>query len=127
MKESAGTVNLLELKPVQNAEASPNADGTVSLLVPKFQGRFLSRWLVPYLAKPHVHLKLDPLGTFFWNACDGKTSVRDIAGKMGAHFGQDSEAMLDRINTFLRRLDESKVVLFDGAHELIGEGSKKGK
>lgn len=126
-KGSDGTVNLLELKPVRNVQSTTNSDGTVVLIVPKFQGRFLSRWIMPYLAKPHVQLKLDAHGGFFWNACDGKTSVREIAGKMVEHFGEDVEPMLDRVSAFMRRLDESKFILIDGSHDSAGRESKKEK
>ena len=116
-KDSDGTVNLLELKPARNVQSSMNTDGTVVLIVPKFQGRFVSRWIMPYLAKPHIQLKLDAHGTFFWNACDGNTSVRDIAGKMSEHFSEEVGPTLDRIGAFMRRLDESKFILIDGPRE----------
>ncbi len=110
-------VNLLELKPVRNIQSASNADGTVVLIVPKFQGKFASRWVMPSLARPYIQLKLDVHGSFFWNECDGRKSVREIAGKMSEHFGEGMEPMLDRVGAFMRRLDESKFILIDGSRE----------
>jgi Coenzyme PQQ synthesis protein D (PqqD) len=116
-KNSKGAVNLLELKPVRNVQSTSNPDGTIVLIVPKFQGKFASRWFMPTLSKPNIQLKLDAHGSFFWNECDGRKSVREIAGKMSGHFGEEIEPMLDRVGTFMRKLDESKFILIDGSSE----------
>jgi Coenzyme PQQ synthesis protein D (PqqD) len=122
-KGPEGVVNLLELKPVRNIQSTSNPDGTVVLVVPKFQGIFASRWLMPALAKPHIQLKLDLHGSFFWNECDGKKNVREIAEKMSEHFGEELEPLLDRVGAFMRKLDESKFILIDGSHEAQELGS----
>jgi Coenzyme PQQ synthesis protein D (PqqD) len=124
-KGSEGGVNLLELKPLRNVESAPNADGTVVLIVPKFQGRFVSRWIMPVLAKPYIRLKLDAHGSYFWNECDGRSTVREIAGKMSEHFGEGIEPMLDRIGAFMRRLDESKFIRLDGSRGPVEIGMKR--
>ena len=111
LKES---VNLLDLRPVRNVGSNTAPDGTVILEVPKFRGRFSSKWIMPRLSNPYVHLKLDVHGSFFWSACDGIASVREIAQKMSGHFGEELEPTLNRIGRFLRKLDESKFVLIDG-------------
>ena len=123
-KGSERAVNLLELRPVRNIQSASNSDGTVVLIVPKFQGRFASRWLIPALAKPYIRLKLDTYGSFFWIECDGRKSVREIAGKMSDHFGEGIEPMLDRVGAFMRRLDESKFILIDGSREPAEIGTK---
>jgi len=123
IKNSKGEVNLLELKPVRNVQSTSSPDGTIVLVVPKFQGKFASRWLIPTLAKPHFQLKLDAHGSFFWNECDGRKSVREIAGKMSDHFGEEIEPMLDRVGAFMRKLDESKFILIDGSREAAEIGT----
>jgi len=107
-------VNLLDLRPVQNVASSTGPDGAVVLEVPKFRGGWTSKWIMPRLSHPYVHLKLDAHGSFFWSACDGAASVREIAQRMSDHFGEELGPTLDRIGKFLRKLDESKFVLIDG-------------
>jgi hypothetical protein len=59
-------------------------------------------------------VKLDAYGSFIWRACDGNTTVFEIAGTMKDKFKDDLESLYERIGKFVRRLDESKFVLIDG-------------
>jgi len=115
-QRSKGALNLLELRPVRNIRSTVNPDGTVVLAIPKFQGKFASRLIMPLLASPHIRLKLDARGSYFWNECDGSKTVLEIARQMSEHFDEGIEPMLERVGAFMRRLDESKFILLDGSH-----------
>ncbi len=113
-KEAAQTINLLELRPKRNIQWETGENGQVVLLVPKFRNGFLAKWVQPRLSRSHYRVKLDAYGSFIWNACDGNTTVFEIADTMKDKFKEDLGSLYDRIGKFVRRLDESKFVLIDG-------------
>jgi len=98
-------LNLLELQPQRNAEWEVGEDGLVVLLIPKFRNRYLAKWLLPRLAKANFRVKLDKLGSFVWQRCDGKSPVAAIAEGMEAEFGSSAEPVYDRIGKFLVKLE----------------------
>ncbi|HCA81549.1 MAG TPA: PqqD family protein [Bacteroidetes bacterium] len=103
-------INLLELMPAQRVSWETAENGTVVVLIPKFHNEFLVRWLVPRLRYPFVRLKLDPLGSFVWKQCDGRTTVTVIAERMQAEFGDSLQQVHNRIRSFLLMLEKTEVV-----------------
>jgi hypothetical protein len=99
-------VNLLTLTPVRKLQWERREDHLVTLVIPKFRSRWLVTWFVPMLAKPNVRVKLDRFGSFFWEQCDGVMNVGRIAEEMAARFGEDPEAMYDRLGRFVRLLEK---------------------
>ena len=106
-------VNLLELKPRRNVEWEIDEAGRAVLLVPRFRGRLLRAWLVPLLAKPDFRVKLDAMGTAFWQRCDGCTPVLEIAEQMSAESGSDVDDMLDRLGRFLAKLEQEDFIAME--------------
>ena len=106
-------LNLLELKPKRNIQWETGENDQVVLLVPKFQNGILARWVQPRLSRPHYRVKLDAYGSFIWNACDGNTTVSEIARRMEENFKEDRESLYERIGKFIGQLDHSQFVLFD--------------
>jgi hypothetical protein len=102
--------NLYELKPVRLQEWEEDAEGRVTILVPKFRKGWLARVLQPRLAKPHVRVQLDAYGSFFWICCDGETPVQKIGEKMMQRFGNDAEPVFDRLNRFLHQLENAELL-----------------
>jgi hypothetical protein len=104
------SVNLLELMPRQLVPWEADENGTVVVLLPKFQNAFLVRWLVPRLRVPNIRIKLDAIGSYVWKLCDGKTTVAEIAERMAGDFGESATAAHERIRTFLLTLEKSDLV-----------------
>lgn len=102
--------NLYGLCPVHAAACEVGADGLVAVLVPRFENWLLRKLLVPLLRRPDFRVRFDPLGSFVWQQCDGKTTVVDIAARAAAKFGGDAEAMLHRTGAFLAKLARERVV-----------------
>jgi len=115
-------VNLLELKPRRNVEWETGESGRAVLLVPKFRNRLLRTWLLPLLAKPDFRVKLDAMGTAFWQRCDGCTTVLEIADEMAACSGSDVEEMLERLSRFLTRLEREEFIIVR-EQEQAGDGT----
>ncbi len=114
MKSSGSEpVNLLELKPRRNIEWEIEEGGSAVLLVPRFRSGLLRAWLLPLLAKPNFRVKLDALGTAFWQRCDGSTPVLKIAEQMSAQSGSDVDDVLERLGRFLARLEREDFIVMN--------------
>ena len=103
-------VNLLELRPRRNVEWEIDDGGRAVLLVPRFRSRWLRGWLLPLLAKPSFRIRLDAMGTAFWQRCDGSTPVLEIAEQMSAQSGSDVDDMIERLGRFLARLEREEFI-----------------
>jgi len=96
---------LLDLLPlrVRTARACErDPDDRVVVLVPRYGG-WIGRILQPRLRRPFFRLRLDAVGTFVWDRCDGERSGEAIACELAAAFPelQDPRA---RVALFLRQL-----------------------
>jgi hypothetical protein len=111
------TLNLLELRPLRSVDWEATEDGRVVLLVPKFRHPFLVKWLVPFLAKPNLRVKLDARGSFIWGLCDGSTPVREMVERLEDEFGDAAEPVYDRIGKFLRKLEREECVVIEEVHK----------
>jgi hypothetical protein len=103
-------VNLLELKPLRTIAWERAGDERIILIYPKFRSTFLRKYLVPWLAKPNFHIRLDAYGSFIWKRCDGQTDVGRIATEMQAEFGKQVEPVCERISRFLKRLESEHFI-----------------
>jgi hypothetical protein len=110
--EESRELNLLELVPARNIEWKRTEEGLICLLKPKFQIPFLRKHLQPRLKNPHYRINLDKIGTLFWESCDGKRTVEQIAIHMKNSLGDEVEPLYDRITLFLQSLEKNKFILF---------------
>ena len=113
------SLNLLELTPSKLVPWEPGENGTIVVLLPKFRNRLLVKWLMPRMKAPDIRIKLDKMGSFVWNLCDGKTTVGEIADRVVAEFGDSAIAAHDRIRTFLLSLEKADLVnLYDRGNSI---------
>lgn len=110
---SSPELNLLELVPVRNIAWEKNAEGLVSLLKPKIQNPFLAKFLQHRLKRPYFKVKLDEIGSHFWENCDGRNSIKTIAELQKQEFGDKVEPVYERIGQFLHTLERHKFIVFD--------------
>lgn len=104
-------MNLWELTPLRNAKWETTEEGKVVVLVPKFKNAFLSKWIVPHLAKPYFRIKLDDIGSAIWQQCDGATPISTIAESLKNKFGNAVDPVEERINKFLNHLERGDLLL----------------
>jgi hypothetical protein len=105
-------LNLLELVPVKNIEWKETEEGLICLLKPKFQLLFLKKHILPRIKNPYYKINLDKIGSYFWESCDGKRTVEEIAGRMKNELGDEVEPLYDRITLFLQSLEKNKFIRF---------------
>lgn len=114
-RESKGeSINLLELVPVRTISWEKTQEGLVVLLKPKFRLPFLVKHLLPHLKKPHYRIKLDSIGSFVWEQCEGDRSVKELAEGMSREFGESVEPLLDRLTFFLQNLEKNRFIYYKG-------------
>jgi hypothetical protein len=88
---------------VRGRESVDLEDGLVAILVPRFDGPLLRRFLMPRLRHPNFRITLDASGSFVWKMLDGQMSVGDIARAWAAD-NPGEEVPLARVALFVRAL-----------------------
>ena len=113
-------VNLLACRPERTVEAERDglsvsdygrACGELYVLLrPRFLRGPFAWWLQPRLRNPYFRVHLDAVGSFIWARCDGRTTVGEIADAMEAQFGAQVTPVVDRLQIFLRQLEEGRMI-----------------
>jgi hypothetical protein len=117
-KRGARFRNLLQATPKRNLQWEIDDNGLIVLVVPRFTSPLAVRWLVPMLSKPNFRLKLDALGSFVWDHCDGVTPVSVIAENMRREFGAKAEPVYERVTAFIWRLERERFLVFTQNNEM---------
>jgi len=84
-------------------------NGKVVVLVPEPQSK-LVEWFMRKKDKTNLRVKLDTLGSFVWDSCDGTMTVQDIVNKMKQDFGTIAEPVDTRVSGYIRRLHTHKFI-----------------
>ena len=85
-------------------------DGRCVLLRPRFGTSPPGRWLAGLAGDPHYRIRLDEVGTLVWKACDGRTSLAQIARSMRAAFGDRVEPADERLARFVGRMLKGRMI-----------------
>lgn len=115
MKKSTGeetTNNLLDLIPVRNIKWEKKEGSLIVLLKPKFKHPFLKKHILPRLKRPFYKIKLDSVGSFIWENCNGNLTVKELAENLKNEFGDKVEPLYDRLALFLQSLEKNGFIEF---------------
>jgi hypothetical protein len=107
MKVDLKGKNLLDLVPKKLVESEKREDGKsgeLDLLLPRFNNPFFLKYFVPKRKSPYIKIKLDKLGTAFWELCDGNSTVYEIGIKLKETFGDTIEPTYERLRVFIQQL-----------------------
>lgn len=91
-------------------------DGRCVLLRPRLGPSRAGRWLAGLVGDPHYRIRLDEVGAFVWKACDGRTSLAEIARSMRSAFGARVEPADERLAAFVRRMLKGRMLAVDEPH-----------
>ncbi len=105
-------INLLDLIPVRNIKWEKKEDGLIVLLKPKFEHALLKKYVLPRLKKPYFKIKLDNVGSFIWEHCDGNIQVKELAKSLEDKFGKEVEPLYERLTLFLQSLEKNHFILY---------------
>ena len=105
--------NFLDYVPRRNKnyEYDVTKDGKVTVHI---------RWTGPYhkvasvlFKKPEVsHIDLDEMGSFVWQAMDGKKTVLELSDEFAAAFPEE-EKPVERLAQFLKILHNNKFIVYN--------------
>jgi hypothetical protein len=101
--------NLLECRPERAVDAEVDGELYV-VLRPRYVRGPLAWWLQPRLRHPYFRVHLDAIGSFVWDRCDGQATVAEIAAAMEERFGGSVAPVLDRLQIFLRQLEQGRMI-----------------
>jgi hypothetical protein len=111
-KAEPSPVNLLELIPDQNIRSEKSEDGFSVLLKPKYRHPWFVKHVLPRMKNPNYRIKLDDIGTFIWDLCDGRNNVEQIGSQLKQKFGEKVEPLYERLRIFFQNLEKNRFITF---------------
>ena len=90
-------------------------DGRCVLLRPRLGASRPGRWLAGLAGDPYYRIRLDEVGSLVWKACDGRTSLAEIARSMRAAFGARVEPADERLARFVGRMLKGRMIAVEDA------------
>lgn len=102
--------NLLDMYPLSGHSAVCDEAGLIRIEVPKFRN-VLGKALCALLRLSGTYVvKLDEIGSFIYQRCDGKTSVRRIIAESENHFGERIDPCIQRVSKFITSLERNGLI-----------------
>lgn len=111
-KVEPSEVNLLELIPEHNILSEKTEEGLYVLLKPKYRHPWFVKHILPRLKNPYFKVKLDDIGSFIWDLCDSRKTVKEIGTKTKEKFGDNVEPLYERLGTFFKNLEKNNFITF---------------
>src|SRR4030042_2379894 len=108
--QKTSEMNLLDLAPEARVFSSVDKDGLVTLQVPKFRSPAMQSILTKCRIYPYVHVRLDELGSGFWNLVDGSRNIGEIGQEMQRRFGEAVQPVYERLAVFLRQMKAHRCI-----------------
>lgn len=109
IRQNSKRLDIFELRPKQLYPSELVEKGKVVVLVPEPQSK-LVEWFMPKKNKTNMRVKLDILGSFVWDYCDGTMTVQDIANKMKQEYGTIAEPVDVRVSRYIQRLHSHRFI-----------------
>jgi hypothetical protein len=106
------TINYLELTPVRNYDHVIEDSGLISVLVPKFDIKWLDKIMSNIIKSRFFKAKLDEFGTETWLEMDGNKSVHLISEHLSQKFGEKINPVDERLTKFLTELYKYNFITF---------------
>jgi hypothetical protein len=104
--------NLLELVPVANFPAKKTVEGLLRVEIPKFKGEIGKRFCRMFKLGEIIGVKLDEIGSFIYERCDGCRTVQKLLQELKEEFGERIEPALPRLRDFLGSLERNGLICY---------------
>lgn len=107
---------VMHLRPAKNTNLTwaKSESGEVILTIPQNEkANALTRWFAKWLEVPKERrVELDEVGSYVWEACDGKNTVETIVRLTGQQFKMNRREAEVSVTMFLQMLHERKFIGF---------------
>jgi len=110
------TINYLELTPVRNYDHVVEDSGLISVLVPKFDIKWIDKIMSKIIKSRFFKAKLDEFGTETWLEMDGTKSVQTVSEHLQKKFGDKINPVNERLTKFLSELYKNNFITFKEIH-----------
>ena len=110
------TINYLELTPVRNYDHVVEDTGLISVLVPKFDIKWIDKIMSKIIKSRFFKAKLDEFGTETWLEMDGTKSVQTVSEHLQKKFGDKINPVNERLTKFLSELYKNNFITFKEIH-----------
>jgi len=110
VKKEEKAPNFLDFIPEPLRKAETDGEGIVTVYVPRFGSGRLGRILTRIFRSKDITVRLDSVGSFVWNRCDGHRSLFSIGTEMKESFGEEVEPVFDRLVLFIRQMERGKLI-----------------
>lgn len=111
-RKADSSINYLELTPVRNYDHVVEDTGLISVLVPKFDIKWIDKIMSKIIKSRFFKAKLDEFGTETWLEVDGVKSVQDISNRLSQKFGEKISPVEERLTKFLSELYKYNFITF---------------
>lgn len=64
------------------------------------------------MKNPYYKIRLDSVGSFIWEHCDGNFRVKEVAERLENKFGEKVEPLNERLVLFLQSLGRSHFIIY---------------
>lgn len=105
------TANYLDLTPLIIFKSEESEDGLITILIPRFKGKFMNKYIVREKAR-YIYLKLDELGSATWKEIDGIKNVGQICELLKIKLGDKLTNAEERVTKFLSILYNNRHITF---------------
>jgi hypothetical protein len=106
-------VNYLELTPFRSYEHQIEDNGLVTVLMPKFENKYLKSFFLSKAKSPVIRIKLDEIGSETWLQIDGEKKVETISEILSDKFGDKINPVHERLTSFLTQLYLQRFISFN--------------
>ena len=110
-------INTLDLIPIRRHHHQSEENGLITLIVPKFEKKWMQKFFVSGHRQDHHKIKLDELGSETWKAIDGVRSVNNICEYLRNQREEPIEDLEDRVSKFISMLYEQRYITFQQLEE----------
>ena len=105
--------NLMDMIPECLHGYEEKEDGTIQVLLPRFQWKKKKKWLLPRMKRPYIKILLDSMGTLVWKNIDGNKTVYQISKKICEIMGEkEDENWHRRMAIFFQMLKRRDLIKF---------------
>ncbi len=110
MSKTKNNVNFLDLVPKRKCTWDKTEDGKMFLLVPRFNNRWLKKFVLNMGKSEFVRLYLDNNGARVWDLIDGKRTVGAISGILEEQLGEQLAQPEQRVSFFMGMLKKNDFI-----------------
>ena len=106
----------MSMIPSHNVKEFTEAEGKITLCIPKFKKEWMKKYLIPKHKSPHIRIYLDNVGSHVWRLINGQQTVEEICLKVSDILqseGKSIDHAEERITLFMTDLYKRKYIVFE--------------